>query len=139
MTEDMQETISELLTGPPRLCTLAADQQSCGPAGTAFMNSMNVALGVDLLFDPPHRMWNSEKLGLLYGGGWESILMTSIVYAVNDGPWQGGAFLSQLVDAKNDYMAMTNKDECQLFLRLLPRIARERGKPESANGPSYAA
>ena len=62
--EPTHALISDFLTGPIRICTLAADQPSCGPAGVAFLSNANYMLGVDLLFDPPHRLWSSEKLGL---------------------------------------------------------------------------
>ena len=63
--------------------------------------------------------------------------MTTIPYSVNDGPWQGAAFLQQLVEAKAEYMATTKSKDCPLLKRLLPRIAQEMGRSAEAGTTTF--
>ena len=130
----VQVKVADFVAGPFRSCQIVADQFSCGPTGVSFLQSKGYSLLADLLFDPPHRFWNFEKLGLLAGGGWEAILLTSIVYSVNDGPWGGSGFLQQLQNAKEEYLALVEGRACQLFQHLLPFVARDQDR-EGELGP----
>ena len=120
--QPLREQIDTFVAGSPRACLTVADQFSCGPSGFSFLQSEGQRLLVDLLFDPPHRFWNFEKLGLLHGDGWEAILLTTIPYVVNDGPWQGAGGLQQLLMAKDEYVAM-HSVFCfsRLLLKMLSR------------------
>eukprot|EP00974_Lingulodinium_polyedra_P023490 2269042-Lingulodinium_polyedra.AAC.1 len=80
--------------------------------------------------DPPHRFWNSEKLGLLQSGSWESVLLTTIPYTINDGPWHSSGWLQQLNNAKAAYLAANTPGESPLLRHLLPRIAKDLGAEE---------
>eukprot|EP00969_Alexandrium_andersonii_P283180 12519261-Alexandrium_andersonii.AAC.1 len=111
---------------------------SCGPTGISFLQRARPELLVDLLFDPPHRFWNSEKLGLLAGDGWDAILLTSIPICINDGPWGGSGFLQQLVGAKDEYMAISSMDSCPLFASFLPRVAHDVGREAELGTPAFA-
>ena len=95
LSEEVQATIRGYVTGLPRAIYIAADQASCGIFAMSFLQG-HENLDCDLLADPPHRFWNSEKLGLLAGHAWEAVLLTSIPYSVNDGPWASAGFHQQL-------------------------------------------
>ena len=94
-------------------------------------------LHCDVLMDPPHRFWNSEKLGLMSSGAWEAVLLTSIPYQVNDGPWLSSGFHDRLQQAKEEYLAMTTADECPLLAHLLPFIASDKGKEQEAHTAAF--
>eukprot|EP00974_Lingulodinium_polyedra_P109723 10613885-Lingulodinium_polyedra.AAC.1 len=125
------------LPGPARTLVIAADQQSTGTTGIAFLQSLEAQLVVDLVMDPPHRFWNSEKLGLLQGNGWEPVLLTTIPYSINEGPWHGGGWLAQLNNAKDEYLALVDPACCPLFQHLLPLIAADLGKPNEVNDEAF--
>ena len=128
MAPAQQESIAKLLAGSPRSCAIAADQMSVGPTGVTYLQSKDLDTFVDLLMDPPHRFWNSEKLGLLQGDAWEPVLLTTIPYNINEGPWHSAAFWAQLCAAKDAYLSSTNLAEDPLFLNFLPLIARDLGR-----------
>ena len=94
----------------------------------SFIQSKDFELWAYLTMGPPHIFWNFEKLGLLCGQGWEAVLLTSIPYTVNDGPWHGAGFLAQLSGAKQEYLRTSSWDTCPLFAQLLPAIARDQGR-----------
>ena len=96
LSEGLQDSLATLLGGSPRTRLVVADQHSCGPSGISFLQAVGNQLMVDLTFDPPHRMWNFDKLGLLYGDGWEAVLLTTIPYTINDGPWGRGGSANRL-------------------------------------------
>ena len=56
---------------------IAGDQMSTGPTGVTFCQKTGMELAVELFMDPPHRFWNSEKLGLLQGGAYETFSRAS--------------------------------------------------------------
>lgn len=63
LEEEVQVSLAKLFTGSPRTGIVVADQHSCGPCATSFLQSAGNQLLVDLAFDP-HRFWNFEKMGL---------------------------------------------------------------------------
>ena len=59
------------------------------------------------------------------GDGWDAVLMTTIPYTINDGPWQGAGFFRQLSDAKAEYMALVGRTACPLLNHYLASIAKD--------------
>ena len=123
--------VEEWSKQPPRALTLAADQQSCGPSGASFLQAGQLSLLMDLVMDPPHRFWNSEKVGLMGCGAWETILLTQVPYSVSDGPWQSGGLFAELNSAREEYLRLNHWSTCPLYQSLLPHFAREAGRPRS--------
>lgn len=41
-----------------------------------------LGINAELIADMPHRRWNSEKNALTTGGGWETILFTTVFFNV---------------------------------------------------------
>ena len=79
--------------------------------------------------DPPHRFWNSEKLGLVAGDGWEVVAALTVVFNINHGPWRTGKWLSELSQAQSEYFAGHDKWEtCPLLKAFLSLIARNKGR-----------
>lgn len=134
---EMRQKVEAFLVGPPRGVFLAADQCSVGLSLAAFLTSGDRALNLELLFDPPHRFWNTEKLGLLASHSWESVLLTSIPYAVNDGPWLSSGFHEQVQAAKREYLASTDQDSCPLLAHYIHRIAVDMKKEGKAHTGAF--
>ena len=125
LTPEMQAQVADWVSGLVKSLSQVADQHSCGLTGCSFLVHAGWELLTELAFDPPHRFWNSEKLGLLEGDGWDAVLMTTIPYTINDGPWQGAGFFRQLKDAKDEYMALVGRTACPLLCHYLPSIAKD--------------
>ena len=134
-----QEAVAHHRDGPVRSLTMAADQMSCGPSGITFLQQEGWALFCDLLPDPPHRFWNTEKLGLLQGNAYDAVLLTSIPYCVNDAPWGGCKFLADINEARMQYLALNPDGSCVLFKKLLPLIAQDMKRPSEASSPAFCA
>ena len=109
---------------------IAGGQMSTGPTGIAFCQKARMELAVELFMDPLHRFWNSEKLGLLQGGGYETVLPTCIPYNVNVGPWRTGGWVAQLDAQRRAHLATHVLGSCALMSSLLPLIARDLGKED---------
>ena len=133
-----REALASWRAQPLRTLTVAADQQSCGPSGVTFLQAHPRQLAVDLVFDPPHRFWNSEKLGLVMSGGWEAVLLTTVLYSISDGPWHTGGWFSQLNGARQDYLALTDRATCPLFSKMLPHVARDKGRESEMGTEAFS-
>eukprot|EP00974_Lingulodinium_polyedra_P121922 11180844-Lingulodinium_polyedra.AAC.1 len=66
----LQEAARQWVSNIPRGLAIVADQCGAGLAAATFLAN-HLGLSTILLMDPPHRFWNSEKLGLIQGDGWE--------------------------------------------------------------------
>eukprot|EP00974_Lingulodinium_polyedra_P020325 1964945-Lingulodinium_polyedra.AAC.1 len=75
--------------------------------------------------DPPHRFWNSEKLGLLQGDAFEAVLLSGILFNVGNGPYNTHAWQAQLSEALAEYVALNSPGTCPLLAAFLPLIARD--------------
>ena len=104
LQEPAQALVLSHFANAPRALSIVADQAGTGVAAAAFLQH-HLGLSVALLMDPPHRFWNSEKLGLVQGDGWETIALTSLVFNINYGPWQTGGWLAQLSGAHSEYFS----------------------------------
>ena len=71
----------------PRGLSIVADQAGNGLSAFFFLTFF-FGLSTMLMADPPHRFWNSEKLGLVQGGGWEVVALMTLVFNINLGPWK---------------------------------------------------
>ena len=123
---------------PMRSLAIAADQQVCGPSGVTFLQSRLRTVAVDLIFDPPHRFSNSKKLGLVTPGGWEALLLTSVLYSISDGPWHTGGWFSQLNGAREDYLALTDRSTFPLFTARLPLVSRDQGREADLGSEAFS-
>eukprot|EP00974_Lingulodinium_polyedra_P050486 4855569-Lingulodinium_polyedra.AAC.1 len=87
LPEPAQEVARQHLSTVPRSLTLVADQAGSGIAAANFL-TYHLGLSSILMMDPPHRFWNSEKLGLIQGDGWEVVSLLTVVFNINHGPWR---------------------------------------------------
>ena len=133
----LREALGLVAGGPLRACFVAADQMSTGPSGTSFLQQPTWSISMDLLMDPPHRFWNTDKLGLLQAGAWEAVLLTTIPYSINEGPWHSSGFLRQLVGSLEQYLVASDPHTDRLLQSLLPKIARDLGKEEELGTPAF--
>ena len=104
---------------------MVADQAGTDVAGHAFLSNY-LGLRVNLLMDPPHRVWNCEKLGLVQGDGWDVVSLLTLPFNINYGPWTTVVWLAQLAGAHHEYVSQFSGSTCPLFQAHLADIARER-------------
>eukprot|EP00974_Lingulodinium_polyedra_P095676 9274147-Lingulodinium_polyedra.AAC.1 len=100
--EPARVVVGSCFSEVPRAMTWMADQAGQGLSAWAFLAN-HLGLSSFLLPDPPHRFWNSEKLGLLQGDGWEVISLLTLVFNIAHGPWKTQKWLSELSAAHQEY------------------------------------
>ena len=79
------------------------------------------------LRDVFHREWNDIKLGLQQAGVWWCVLLTSIVYNMAYGPWEGQAWFAKLQEGAREYWSHASVAD-PLFLSVYENICRDRGE-----------
>eukprot|EP00971_Amphidinium_carterae_P205685 4081762-Amphidinium_carterae.1 len=125
-----------LLAEQNRCLSIVADQCGVGLSAATFMDQV-MHLRAELVFDLPHRTWNSEKNALTAGGAWETVLLTTSLFNVSYGPWLSGGWGSTLQGARRE-MASICSPSCPLFQALLPSMARDRNEESELHDPAYA-
>ena len=74
-------------------------------------------------------MWNDVKAAIQASHLWDVILLTGLLYSVNEGPYEGASFWREAQEAAELY-SKTSGTDCPLLQHLLPRIAKERGEED---------
>ena len=132
-----RELVQRHLGEPTRGLALVAYQASTGLSGSSFCIFV-LHLCMLLMADPPHRFWNSEKLGLLQGSGWEVVSLLTIVFNIGFGPWNTSSWQQSLQECIDEYVSMNSHLTCPLLAFLLPLIARDMGDPLLLLDPGFA-
>eukprot|EP00974_Lingulodinium_polyedra_P086450 8376127-Lingulodinium_polyedra.AAC.1 len=57
-----------------------------------------------------HRQWRDLTLALKHCGMWSTVLLSSVVYNLHQGPWEGGAWWQETVEASRGYLAHAGPD-----------------------------
>ena len=119
----------------PRL-TMVVDQHSVGwAAGHFLMNHLKLRLF--LLYDPSHRVARDLYLALGDTGFWEVVMLQSIAWNINWGPWDGSAFWRQVQESAENYRCALGHSSCPLFQSMLWQIARDRDELDQLHSPEW--
>lgn len=116
---------------------IGSDEHSVGLAAMAFA-CHHLHLRVAAAHDASHRVNNDLMQGLKSSGPWwKVVLLMSIPYKINYGPWLGSAFFRQLQEVGLQFMS-ENSSSCALFQGFLPKIAHDVGKgPDAVGDPQF--
>lgn len=115
---------------------VAVDQCSVGLAALTYMDKV-LHLKVEGLWDPFHRYWNNEKLGIAHAKWWDIVLLYACPFNINFGPFSGAGWLNQLQGVLKEYTESVGSVEDALFNRFLPSIARDRQEEHLLSDDSW--
>lgn len=104
---------------------VAADQCSVGMTALTYMDRV-LNLRVEAMWDPFHRYWNNEKLGISHAKWWDVVLLFACPFNINFGPFSGAGWLNQLQGCLREYASSIGNSDDPLFRRFLPAIAKDR-------------
>ena len=93
-----------LQTGFPHALILNLDEGSSGFAMSWF-TSFKLKLRFAFIRDPFHREWNDVKGALSDNGVWWCVLLSSMLFNLPFGPWEGGAWWQKSCGAAEAYVA----------------------------------
>ena len=133
--EDEEPIPIKLRLQQPKL-TMVVDQHSVGWAAGHFL-MYHLRLRLILLYDPSHRVARDLFLALGDTGFWEVVMLQSIAWNINWGPWDGAAFWRQVQEAAQNYRTALGHTGCPLFNSLLWQIARDRGELDQLHNPEW--
>ena len=109
-----------------------SDQGGINRAGLDYL-VFKMGLGLHVLFDPYHRVWNDVRECLKKGGDlWKSFLSFALLWNVNYGPFASKEWHQKKVARAKDIVA-SNSAHCEPFLSFLPLICKERQIPEPSS------
>ena len=109
-----------------------SDQGGINRAGLDYL-VFKMGLGLHVLFDPYHRVWNDVRDCLKKGGDlWKSFLSFALLWNVNYGPFGSKEWYQKKVARAKDIVA-SNSAHCEPFLSFLPLICKERQIPEPSS------
>jgi hypothetical protein len=116
--------------------SVAMDQCSVGVSAASFCN-FHLGLRVEPIYDPAHRTWNSERAGLISAGFFEMVLLFTLPYNLNYGPWLGSAWWRHIQGAAREYKSQAGAIDDPLFRRFLPKIAADRMEGDMVTDPLW--
>ena len=79
-----------------------------------------------MIRDPFHRAWNGARNGVADAGLWSVILLTSVTYNLQYGPWEGSGWRAKQVEAAARFLEEATPADL-LFGSLFDSICRDRG------------
>ena len=91
----LQEALQQFVTEVPRGLVFVADQGSTALAGFFYLVG-EYGLLAELLIDTPHRFCHSDTLCILQSYGWGTIILPSLLFTVNYGPYNTPSWSSHL-------------------------------------------
>lgn len=120
-----------------KFLSISLDQHSVGWSNCFFLKR-GLRLNVIAIGDFAHKVWNDCKVALGRARMWEIILLSSILFNVNFGPWDGSKWWRTCQEAASEYFGRVGSSKCKLFLSMLPAIAHERSETHMMTDPQYA-
>lgn len=120
-----------------RILTVSLDQHSVGWASCFFLKRAP-KLNIVGIGDFAHRVWNDCEVSLGRAGLWEVVLLSSVLFNINFGPYDGSKWWRTCQEAATEYFQKIGSPRCALFLSMVPSIAKERGEAHLVTEPNYA-
>ncbi len=77
-------------------------------------------------FDVSHRCWNDIQLGLRDADVWGLVLLCTICFNFDHGPWKDGKWIAERSESTKLYVSMTSPDYCPLFQSLVRKIIADK-------------
>ena len=114
-----------------RLLVLSLDEGSVGYAGMWWL-LYHHRLRLVFLRDPFHRSWNDVCVALKECRLWSVVLLTSVVYNINYGPWDGSAWWHKLCQGAQAYWERATSSD-MLFGAFYTSICRDQGKVDDGS------
>ena len=120
---------NHIATPHPHL-SIHIDQGSDGWAACMFL-CFEKRLNATVIFDSSHRVWNDCRLALQRSNLWGVVLLTTIVYNLDHGPWKEARWYVQLREAASLFTKTQSHDSSSLFRLLFPAMLRDTGDLEA--------
>lgn len=120
-----------------RLLSVSLHQHSVGWASCFFMKRA-LHMNVVAIGDFAHTTWNDCKVALGKAGFWEVILLSSILFNVCFGPWEGCKWWRTCQECAVEYFQKVGNASGPLFLSQIGKIATERGEAHRVMDDGYA-
>ena len=98
-------------------------------ANLALHNYLSYELKMRVLSirDVFHREWNETMLALKASGLWGTVLLTTVVYNLAYGPWDGSSWFVKMCEGTKDFVAKSSKGSL-LFGHFYDRVCQDEGK-----------
>jgi hypothetical protein len=113
--------------GREPVLSLCMDQGSCGYAASWFLlYHESMKLNMVFLQDPAHRCWNDIRGAIVDSGFWGHILLTTVAYNAQFGPWATESVWADQKESMEEFITLSGP-QCQIWQELLPLICRDLG------------
>ena len=108
-------------------------------AGLLFLTRhAGMVMNIDFAPDINHLAWNAAKRALKSARLWGHQLLMLLNFIMRHGPYNQSARLQQCREGFEEYLVLAEPSQCPLFLELLPRLLRDRGRGHELTRPGIA-
>ena len=111
------------------LLTVHVDQGSDGWSACHYL-AFKLGLRMMICFDPSHRAWNDARQALKDADLWGVVLLLTLVFNVDGGPWKEARWYHTCKEAVATYTQITTADQCPLFQHYLEPMLLDNGWDE---------
>jgi len=113
--------------GREPVLSLCMDQGTCGYAASWFLlYHESMKLNLVFLQDPAHRCWNDIRAAIVDSGHWGHVLLTSVAYNCQFGPWSTESVWADQKESMEEFITLSGPS-CPVWESLLPSICRDLG------------